>query len=323
MRIFITGGTGLVGSNVIKVAREKYDAEIIASQYGPEPEWEVDYELAPLDMGDHEAVRAAVTQYKPDVVIHCAALLDQVFMVTHRAKSWSIMVEGTLAFAEACREVGSRFVFISSDWVFDGREPQTTEDSPPFPVNFYGVMKMASEMQLSQMTDLNYGVARLAGVYGLNYAIPSMTKWDQGLGFGDLPTYYVRQFVHNQPVDVWMEGNLNVLAHPTLASNAAEILMLLARHDGNGTFHCFGSEAIDRLDMAKRVAKIFNGDESLIREVPIDEGVVKAHELVPMPYKLNSSVDKTAEALGQRSFNVVEGLQSLKEQIEANDISIG
>ena len=44
MRLYITGGTGLVGSNIIRLARQCGDIEIIAAQYGPAPEWEVDYQ---------------------------------------------------------------------------------------------------------------------------------------------------------------------------------------------------------------------------------------------------------------------------------------
>ena len=149
MRLFITGGTGLVGSNLIRLARQDPSIEIIASQYGPEPEWDVDYTLAPLDIGDKKAVADTIHKYQPDVVIHSAAILDQVFMDTQRELSWKISVEGTRAFAYACREIDARFVFVSSDWVFDGRQPFVDEDSPPFPVNFYGVMKAACERELS------------------------------------------------------------------------------------------------------------------------------------------------------------------------------
>src|SRR5262245_24798053 len=116
MRLYVTGGTGLVGSNIIKVAQERYNLEIIAALFGPPPSGNVKYQLDLLDMSDHEAVKASIRKFKPDVVIHSAALLDQVYLYKNRAKSWSIMVEGTRAFAVACREIGARFVFISSDW---------------------------------------------------------------------------------------------------------------------------------------------------------------------------------------------------------------
>ena len=107
VRLYVTGGTGLVGSNVIRLARQR-GCEIIASQYGPPPEWTVDYQLDPLDFADHAAIRASILRYKPDAVIHCAAILDQLFMDSQRELCWSIMVAGTRALAEACREVDAR-----------------------------------------------------------------------------------------------------------------------------------------------------------------------------------------------------------------------
>ncbi len=319
MRLYITGGTGLVGSNVIRVAQERHHAEVIAALYGPPPDKSVNYTLDPLDMADHDAVHAAIRKYKPDAVIHCAALLDQQIMNRQRAKAWSIMVEGTRAFAHACREVGARFIFVSSDWVFDGREALVDEESPPFPVNFYGVMKMASERELSAMDGLNYGVGRLAGVYGLNHAIPLLTRWVQGVGFGDLPNYYANCFRLNQPAYVWLDG-VNEMAHPTLASDGADMLLRLARHDANGIFHCFGSQPVTRLDLARRVADVFDGDPLLIQETLLPDDVRADHADIRIPFRTVASVEKTAAALGRQPLNVVEGLEAFKHELNSVDL---
>lgn len=314
MRLYVTGGTGLVGSNIIKLAQERDNAEVIASLYGPPPEGEISYTLDPLDMRDHAAIRASIQKYKPDVVIHSAALLDQQVLNKQRKLAWSIMVEGTRAFALACREIGARFIFVSSDWVFDGREPIVDEDSPPFPVNFYGIMKMASERELSMMENLNYGIGRLAGVYGLNYAIPSLTRWEQGVGFGDLVNYYVDRLTKDQPAYIWTD-HVNEAAHPTLASDGGDMLLRLAKHDGTGIFHCFGSQSTSRLNLAHRVADVFGCDPGLIRAVPTDAQVVTDHAEIRIPFRGVASVEKSAQALGRTAYNVVEGLQAFKAEL--------
>ena len=209
--------------------------EIIASQYGPEPEWQVDYKLDPLNFADHDAVRASIRQYRPDAVIHCAAILDQVFMWENRELCWLIMVDGTRALAEACRDVGARLVFVSSDWVFDGQVALVDENSPPNPVNYYGVMKAISERELGALDELNYGVGRLAGVYGLNYAAPSLTRKDNGLGF-DFSVYVIHRLAAGLAAEVWTGPKVNEIAHPTLASDCADMLLRLAQKDENGVF---------------------------------------------------------------------------------------
>lgn len=319
MRLYVTGGTGLVGSNIIRAALERYADEVIASLFGPPPEGQITYVLDPLDMRDPAAIRASIEKYKPDGVIHSAALLDQQMLATQRALAWEIMVGSTRAFAHACREIGARLIFVSTDWVFDGRETSIlNEDSPPFPVNFYGVMKMASERELSSMDGLNYAVGRLAGVYGLNYAIPSLTRWEQGVGFGDLPNYVVSRLSQRQVAAIWSTEFVNDVAHPTLASDGADMLLRLARHEGSGIFHCFGSEAVSRIELAHTTAEVFELDHGLIAAVPTDPLVVREclNANIGVPLRLHSSTERTSQALGRRSFNVVEGLQAFRQEWE-------
>ncbi len=312
MKLYVTGGTGLVGSNIIRLAREQ-DSEIIAAQYGPEPEWQVDYELDPLNLADHDAIRASIQKFKPDAVIHCAAILDQLFMFANRELCWSIMVDGTRALAEACRDVGARLVFVSSDWVFDGRVELVDESSPPNPVNFYGVMKAASERDLGALDGLDYGVGRLAGIYGLNYAAPSLARKENGLGF-DFSVYVIYRLAAGLPAEVWTGPKVNDVAHPTLASDCADMLLRLARHDGKGVFHCFGSEAINRIDLAHEIAAAFEADPALIMPTRTDEAVLDEMRHIGIPYRTRMSADRTAGALGRRAFNVKEGLKAFRQE---------
>ncbi|MCY4539030.1 MAG: sugar nucleotide-binding protein [Chloroflexi bacterium] len=315
MRLYVTGGTGLVGSNIIRLARQR-GMEIIASQYGPEPEWRVDYQLDPLDFADHERVRASIHKYQPNAVNHTAAILDQIFMDTNRELSWSIMVDGTRALAEACRDVKARLVFVSSDWVFDGRAERVDESSPPCPVNFYGIMKVASERELGAMDDLNFGIGRLAGIYGLNYAAPSLARVDNGLGF-DFSVYVIYRLAAGLPATVWTGPKVNDVAHPTLASDCADMLLRLAQVNENGVFHCFGSEAVSRVDLAHRIAKHFDADPALINTTVTDPAVLDAHRHIGIPFRTIASTEKTAQILGRRAFNVEEGLQAFREEWDA------
>ncbi len=312
MRLYITGGTGLVGSNVIRLARQR-GLEIIASQYGPEPEWQVDYQLDPLDLSDHEGVRRSIHKYKPDAVIHSAAILDQIFMDQKRELCWSLMVDGTRAMAEACREVGARLVFVSSDWVFDGRADLVNETSPPNPVNFYGVMKVAAERELGAMEGLNYGVGRLAGIYGLNYAAPSLARKENGLGF-DFSVYVIYRLAAGLPAAVWTGPKVNDEAHPTLASDCADMLLRLAQHDGNGIFHCFGSEWIGRVDLAHHIAAAFDADPALIAPTRTDQAVLDEMRHIGIPYRTRANTQRTTAALGRRAFNVAEGLAAFRKE---------
>ena len=103
MKVFVTGGTGLVGSNVIKVAREKYDAEVVASMYTRVPAVSVDYTIERLDITDAAAVRSALKKHAPDLVIHCAATVDIALLEQDHVLGWRLM-------ADARRKIGGRDV---------------------------------------------------------------------------------------------------------------------------------------------------------------------------------------------------------------------
>ena len=315
MRLYITGGTGLVGSNIIRLARQRNDIEIIAAQYGPAPEWDCDYQLDPLDMADTAAVRASIQRYRPDAVIHCAAILDHPYMYEHRAEVWQMTVAANLAFAQSCADVGARHVVVSSDWVFDGQQALVDEDSPPFPVNIYGFMKAVCERDILGIAGLRYGIGRLAGVYGVNYSNPSLLRKANGLGF-DLGNYVVDQLSRGLIAEIWTGPKVNEVAHPTFASDGAEMLLRTAEHDENGIFHCWGSEAVSRLQLAYHLADVFNVDRTLIVPVPTDPFVLDRYRHVRIPFRIVTSNEKTCKALGRDTLNVLDGLREFKAEWE-------
>ena len=313
MRLYVTGGTGLVGSNIIRLARQQGSIDIIASQYGPAPGWDVDYTLDPLDMSDTAAVHESILRFQPDAVIHCAAFLDHPAMYRRRSEVWRMSVDGNLAFARACAEIGARYVFVSSDWVFDGQQPLVDEESPPFPVNIYGFMKAVCERDIMGVAGLSYGIGRLAGIYGINYSNPELLFVDNSLGFAQA-NYIVDRLSRDLLCEIWTGPNVNDVAHPTLASDCAEMLLRLARHDENGIFHCFGSQAVGRIELAYAVADTFGFDRTLISPMPTDPAELERFREVRVPFRTVASGKKTYAALGRRTANVNEGLSEFKRQ---------
>lgn len=306
----------MVGSNVIKVALQGYHAEVIASLYGSGPENSSGYTLDPLDIRDSAAVLASMRKFKPDVVIHCAAMMDFTTMYANRPLAWSIFVESTRAMARACREIGARFIFVSSDWVFDGRDALVDEDTPPLPVNLYGIMKVAAENSLIAMDGLNYAIGRTAAVYGFNFVMPKQTRFTQTVGLGDMVNYYADRLTNDKLCEVWVGERVNLMSHPTLATDAADLFMRLAQKSETGIFHCIGSEAAGRLELAYRVADVFGADRSLIAPVPTDPVVVAQYANIAVPFRCRASSEKTAKVVGRRGYNVQEGLTAYKTEWE-------
>lgn len=134
MKLLVTGGSGFLGKRTARHF-EKLGWQVLAPSHGE------------LDITDEETVRAWFAAYKPDAVIHTAAISDT--GRCQREPEWStkINVSGAANVAQACREVGTRMIFCSSDQIYFGNNfpGPHREDENHLPGNFYGQQKMAAE----------------------------------------------------------------------------------------------------------------------------------------------------------------------------------
>lgn len=315
MKLLITGGTGLVGSNVIKIALEKYRAEVFASLFTRRPEVSWDLPTVQMDLEDVTSVRHAVEEIKPDAVIHCAAPRDEDRLEFDHEWGWAVMVSSTRVLAEACRKLGAKLIFVSSDWVFgNGGQPPYAEDSPPCPVNYFGFLKVVGETLVASLCE-DYAVVRIAGVYGTNWSYPSHEQQEEGLGFGWLVNHYVYRMSRGEPVVVWTDY-VNVLANPSLASDVADALLTIARQDRRGLFHCCGRDSVSRLELAQAVAEVFGYDKELVRPASTAEiDVTRLQGKLAAPRDSRLKVAGSEARLGRVNLGLREGLEEYRRQL--------
>src|SRR5262245_2732339 len=160
MRIYVTGSSGMVGSNLIKVAVERHSIQIFATIHKRPPEHAVPYDYGRVDMCDRSQVQQTVRAFRPDAIVHCAILSGQPLMYRERKLAWQSYVEATRYLAEAANEIGAKMVLVSTDWVFDGTQAPADETTPPNPINYYGVLKVVGETLIGSLSK-NWAVARV------------------------------------------------------------------------------------------------------------------------------------------------------------------
>ena len=316
MRVFVTGGTGLVGSNVIRVAREKYGAEVIASMHTRMPAAPVRYGIERLDITDQTAVLSALKKHRPDAVIHCAATVDQDLLEQDHDTGWSLMVDATRSMAEACAEVGAKLIFVSSDWVFDGHNPPYTEATPPCPANYYGLLKVVGETVVNTI-GIDYGIARIAAVYGRNWSFPDWSSDGRVTGFGTLPNWMLEALRGGEEIVEWTD-HINIEANPTLASDCADAMLAICEKDVQGTFHCCGRDSVDRVELGRQVARAFELDVSKVRAATtkeMEEIGRKNGYGPPVPLRTCLDVAETERVLGRTNVGLVDGLQRWKQEM--------
>ena len=318
MRVYVTGASGFVGSNVARVF-EAHGAELAAPGHRE------------VDVTDADAVRRSVEAFRPDAIVHCAILNDAAALYADRRAGWDAYVGATGNLVDAANDAGARVVLVSTDWVFDGTQAGATEQTPPNPINLYGFLKAASELVVTERAERG-SVARIAAVQGWPSGAvagaPSGTGGagaaralprEQDAGFGYFVAALVQRLRAGERFGVWESDDINMVATPTFASDAAELMWRIAERDLDGIFHCCGGESVDRRTLAMRAAQVFELDPTLL-----DLGVRPPNGALPgpaggrpaaVPYDTSLDATSTAAALDVELPSVTEMLHRMCEEL--------
>ena len=176
MKIFVTGVDGQLAHDVVNDAIGRGHKAIgsdIAEEYSGMADGSA-VTTAPyvqLDITDEKAVKETIERLKPDAIIHCAAwtAVDAAEDEENKTKVHAINVDGTRYIAEAAKAVGAKMLYLSTDYVFDGKgdRPWQPDDKNYAPLNYYGQTKLEGEMAVSSTLD-KFFIVRIAWVFGLN-----------------------------------------------------------------------------------------------------------------------------------------------------------
>ena len=162
MKLFVTGAAGQLGHDII-IEAEKRGHEVIGTDLGER------WNGLQMDITDAEAVSRTIREINPDIVYHCAAWTAVDAAEDAQETVFKVNALGTKNIAEACKEIGCKIVYISTDYVFDGQgtEPWQPDCKDYAPLNVYGQSKLAGEEAVSGTLD-KYFIVRIAWVFGVN-----------------------------------------------------------------------------------------------------------------------------------------------------------
>ncbi|PEQ08739.1 dTDP-4-dehydrorhamnose reductase [Bacillus toyonensis] len=155
MKILVTGYNGQLGYDVVKRG-EKQGLEMQGIG------------IEDLDITNEAAVYEFVDNVKPDAIIHCAAYTAVDKSEDDKELCWNVNVEGTKYLATAAKKLNAKFVYISTDYVFDGEGTHAfVEKDTPNPVGYYGLTKYEGEKVVRSLIDNNF-IVRISWVFGIN-----------------------------------------------------------------------------------------------------------------------------------------------------------
>lgn len=176
MKVLVTGVCGQLGHDVMnELAKRGYEgcgSGIHANYSGVEDGSAVTtMPYVQLDITDKEAVEKIITKARPDAVIHCAAwtAVDMAEDDDKAEQVRAVNAGGTQNIAAACKKVGCKMLYLSTDYVFDGQgtEPWQPDCKDYNPLNVYGQTKLEGELAVANILE-KYFIVRIAWVFGLN-----------------------------------------------------------------------------------------------------------------------------------------------------------
>ena len=296
MKVLVTGSNGLLGQKI---------SAILENQVGVSPIFTARKDLAYptkrgifhlLDVSNEDLVNRVVSQNKPDVIIHTAAMTQVDDCELKQEECWQQNVLATQYLVDAAERAQAHFIHVSTDFIFDGSAGPLDENALPRPVNYYGQSKLAAE-EAVKASKLNWAILRTVLVYGVAYDMSrsNIVLWVKK----SLEEGKTIKVVNDQ----WRT--------PTLAEDLATGCWLAAQKLASGVFNISGEEMMTPYDIAIRTARFFKLDESLILKTDSTQFKQPASR----PLKTGFIIEKAKRELGYKPHSLEAGLALIQSQI--------
>lgn len=285
MKILGTGLSGLVGSRIVELLKNKFE-----------------FESSDVDITDEDKILDRIKNSDASVILHLAAKtnVDSCQVDKEKGKegeAWKVNVLGTKNVVDACLLSNKKIIYISTDFVFDGEKQlgsSYTEEDIPNPINWYGATKYEGE-KIVQAASSDWLIARIAYPYRARFKRND----------------FVRTILSRLQNNEKIEAVFDHIFTPTFIDDLAGAISTLIKSNSTGIYHIVGSGQLSPFDASVLIAKTFNLTSSLIIKTTRAEYFKSK---APRPFNLALSNGKIKKlGVGIKTFE--EGLENLKIQL--------
>jgi len=239
LKIALTGATGLVGSRIVQLLNN-------------------DFQFIPLSHAEFDIINkfqvdSVITNLDFDIFLHLAAFTNVDKAEETKDIAFQINGKGTENIFEAVKTKGKKFVYVSTDFVFDGKNPPYDENNIPNPISVYGSSKYEGEKIVKDK----------AMIIRISYPY----RKDESLGKKDF-VRTIRDLLTQEKTIKMVEDSLIT---PTCIDDIAFGLKHLLNNYSPEIFHLVGRQSLSPYEAGKIIARKFNLNEELIQSITYDE----------------------------------------------------
>jgi dTDP-4-dehydrorhamnose reductase len=297
-RILLTGSNGLLGQKLVDLLIQQDGVELTATARGDNRlPYSDGYTYRSMDITDRQQVLNVISDVRPDVVIHTAAMTDVDKCELQKDACWAQNVQAVEYLVDACGNTNAFLLHVSTDFIFDGAAGPYDETAEGNPISFYGWSKYAAEKVVIH-SNLRWAIARTVLVYGIAH---------------DMSRSNIILWVKKSLED---GKNIKVVTDqwrsPTLAEDLATGCYLIADKEAEGIFNISGKEVLTPYDMAIKTADYFGLDKSLIAQADASTFTQTARR----PPRTGFILDKAQRELGYDPHTFEEGIAVLAGQLQ-------
>ncbi|MFN0203394.1 MAG: SDR family oxidoreductase [Bacteroidia bacterium] len=297
-RIIVTGSNGLLGQKVINLLTQNETVFCVATAKGANRHISTaNYLYEEADICDAERWKVLFETHRPTALIHTAAMTQVDVCEDEKEACDKINVEAVAMLCDLCEKYNTHLVHISTDFIFDGEKGLYVEDDVAEPVNYYGLSKLKAEQVIAK-SKASSAVLRTILLYGY---VPELSRTN---------------------IVLWVKNsleqgkNIKVVNDqercPTLVEDLAQASVSAALKQAKGIFHICGPERMNVLELAKRVARFWKLDESLIGETDSQT----LNQRAKRPPRTAFLIEKAQKELDYQPHSLEEGFALLDKQLK-------
>jgi len=255
-KVLITGASGLLGANLSGHYADKSEC---TGWYSRNPISIPGVSTEQIDLTDRQSVAKALDRIEPDLIVHCAAATDVEWCEQHPELAKAINEDATIFLAHKAREIGAKFVFTSTDSVFDGKAGNYSETDAPGPLNSYAAGKVRTEIAVANANP--DALIIRSYFYGHSPAgTRSLLEW-----------VLVRALVGDE-----VPGFTDSYFSPISVHDFADALDAAVNAGTSGLLHLGSSNSISKYEFARMVMESYKCDMSLLKPITVDDIGLKA-----------------------------------------------